>query len=177
MALFSTGELTEAKAVDAADDGPAGVEGKPENLRHREVRPPLPRRVHGVPRDRLPLTPAGEAATLVAYLFGLAPDGSARIITHQPRTLTGAPAGRPVEVSWDLQAAAYDLAADHEVMLVINAKDKFYSDTNPPLTTLHLGSTAGAEAPGLAAAGSRGARRHCPGLGGLLRRCAGRGRS
>ncbi|MFD7912774.1 hypothetical protein ACFV30_18970 [Streptomyces sp. NPDC059752] len=80
-------------------------------------------------------------------------------------------------MSWDLQASADDLAADHRVMLVINAKDKLYSDANPPLATLHLGSAAGAEAPGLAAAGSRGARRHCPGLGGLLRRRAGRGRS
>lgn len=36
----------------------------------------------------------------MAYLFGLAPDGSARIITHEPCTLTGPTAGRPVEVSW-----------------------------------------------------------------------------
>lgn len=57
-----------------------------------------------------------------------------------------ATAGEPTTVSWNLQAAAYDVAADHRTMLAVNAKDALYSDANPALATLRVGSTAGTEA-------------------------------
>lgn len=58
----------------------------------------------------------------------------------------GVTAGQPVEASWKLQAASYDIPAGHKVMLVINAKDALYSDDNPALATLSVGSAAGTEA-------------------------------
>ncbi|MFF2775613.1 alpha/beta fold hydrolase [Streptomyces sp. NPDC058052] len=155
-ASFTTGELTEATAVDELlTTGQQEWKGNPKTYVTGKfdrgylatwISPAGARRVRGVPRVHVAVTPAGVNATLVAYLFDVAPDGTARIITHEPYTLTGAEAGKAVEVHWDLQAAVYDVAADHKLMLVINAKDKLYSDDNPAFATLHLGSTAGAEA-------------------------------
>ncbi|MFG2824887.1 alpha/beta fold hydrolase [Kitasatospora sp. NPDC048365] len=152
---FTTGQLTEAKAVDELlTTGQQEWKGNPKSYATGKfdrrylatwVSPAGARKVRGVPRVRLTVTPAAESATLVAYLFDLAPDGSARIITHEPYTLTGAEAGKPTTVEWDLQGAAYDVAADHRVMLVVNAKDKLYSDANPPLAALDLDSPAGRE--------------------------------
>ncbi|MFE5590731.1 alpha/beta fold hydrolase [Streptomyces sp. NPDC056549] len=155
-ASFTTGELTEAKAVDEPlKTGQQEWQGNPKTYLTGKfdrsylatwVSPAGARRVRGTPRVHVNVTPAGAKATLVAYLFDLAPDGTARIITHEPYTLTGAKAGQAVTVTWNLQAAAYDVAADHKVMLVINAKDALYSDDNPALATLSVGSEAGAEA-------------------------------
>ncbi|MFE3073998.1 alpha/beta fold hydrolase [Streptomyces sp. NPDC059247] len=153
---FTTGQLTEATAVDdLLTTGQQEWKGNPKTYATGKfdrrylatwTSPAGARRVRGIPRVHLTLTPAAGSATLVAYLFDLAPDGTARIITHEPHTLTGAEAGRPVDVSWNLQAASYDLAADHKVLLVVNAKDKLYSDDNPDLATLSVGSTTGTEA-------------------------------
>lgn len=91
------------------------------------------------------MTGVGTSTTLVAYLFDLAPDGTATIITHEPYTLTADNPGKAATVTWALQAAAYDIAANHKVMLVINSKDQLYSDTNPAYSTLKISSTAGNE--------------------------------
>ncbi|MFK0160866.1 alpha/beta fold hydrolase [Streptomyces sp. NPDC090493] len=153
---FTTGQLTEAKAVDELlTTGQQEWQGNPKTYPTGKfdrrylatwTSPAAARRVRGVPRLQLTVTPAGESATLVAYLFDLAPDGTARIITHEPYTLTSATAGQATTVSWNLQAAAYDVAADHKLMLVVNAKDALYSDDNPALATLQLSSPAGTEA-------------------------------
>ncbi|MFD0410120.1 CocE/NonD family hydrolase [Kitasatospora sp. NPDC127116] len=155
-ASFTTGELTEATAVDdLLTTGRQEWKGNPKTYATGKfdrrylatwTSPAGARRVRGIPRVQLTVTPAGKSATVVAYLFDLAPDGTARIITHEPLTLTEATAGQAVQVSWNLQAAAYDIAADHKLMLVINAKDKLYSDANAPLATLTVGSTTGTEA-------------------------------
>ncbi|MGW4699163.1 alpha/beta fold hydrolase [Streptomyces sp. NPDC004285] len=155
-ASFTTGELTEAKAVDELlKTGQQEWQGNPKSYITGKfdrshlatwISPAGARRVRGVPVLHVTVTPAAQKATLVAYLFDLAPDGTARIITHEPYTLTDATAGQAVEVTWRLQAAAYDVADGHKVMLVINAKDALYSDDNPELATLALGSTAGGEA-------------------------------
>ncbi|MEV7277224.1 CocE/NonD family hydrolase [Streptomyces sp. NPDC093111] len=153
---FTTGELTEAKAVDELlKTGQQEWKGNPKTYVTGKfdrtylatwTSPAGARRVRGIPRVRLAVTPAGNSATLVAYLFDLAPDGTARIITHEPYTLVSDEPGRSATVSWDLQAASYDVAADHRIMLVVNAKDALYSDANPALATLRVGSTAGVEA-------------------------------
>ncbi|MFJ9434687.1 CocE/NonD family hydrolase [Streptomyces sp. NPDC101490] len=155
-ASFTTGRLTEATAVDELlTTGQQEWKGNPKTYATGKfdrrylatwTSAAGARRVRGIPRVHLTLTPAAESATLVAYLFDLAPDGTARIITHEPHTLTGAEPGKAVDVSWNLQAAAYDIAADHKVLLVVNTKDKLYSDANPDLATLSVGSTTGTEA-------------------------------
>ncbi|CAL9327081.1 hypothetical protein [Streptomyces sp. SudanB182_2057] len=49
-------------------------------------------------------------------------------------------------MSWDLQAA-YDIAADHRVMLVVYARDRLYSDDNPSYSALRIGSEARLDLP------------------------------
>ncbi|MFB7476543.1 CocE/NonD family hydrolase [Kitasatospora sp. NPDC056184] len=86
------------------------------------------RRIRGAARLRLAVgTDEGDAASLVAYLFDLAPDGSARIITHEPLTVTGLSTGTERTVDWTLQPAAYDLRDGHRLALVVNSRDRLYS--------------------------------------------------
>ncbi|MFD7641293.1 CocE/NonD family hydrolase [Kitasatospora sp. NPDC059795] len=155
-ASFTTGELTEATAVDdLMVTGREEWQGNPKSyVTGKFDRRYLAtwtsaagaRRVRGVPELTLTVTPAGSSATLVAYLFDLAPDGTARIITHEPLTVTDVASGESRTVTWRLQAAAYDVAEDHKLLLAVNAKDKLYSDANTPLTTLTVGSDSGAAA-------------------------------
>jgi predicted acyl esterase len=107
------------------------------------ISPPGARRI---PRLRLTATSVDRAATLVAYLFDLARDGTARIITHEPYTLTTPETGQGTTVTWQLQASAYDVAEDHRVMLVVKSKDHLYSDANSPYSTLQISSVGGSEA-------------------------------
>ncbi|MEU8758835.1 alpha/beta fold hydrolase [Streptomyces sp. NPDC048659] len=153
---FTAGELTEAKAVDELmTTGQQEWRGNPWSYEtgkfdrgHLAVwtSPAGARRVRGVPVVRVRLTAPAAKGTLVAYLFDVAPDGTARIITHEPYSFDHVEAGKATELSWRLQGAAYDVAEDHRVMLVINAKDALYSDDNEALATLELGGSAGAEA-------------------------------
>ncbi|MFJ5832995.1 alpha/beta fold hydrolase [Streptomyces sp. NPDC093089] len=103
LAVWTTGPL------DAVANGPA-------------------RRVRGVPELTLTVRSTADSATLVAYLFDVAPDDTARIITHEPLTLTELTPGADRTATWKLQAAGYDVAAGHRLALVVNSKDALYSD-------------------------------------------------
>ncbi|MEU6669229.1 CocE/NonD family hydrolase [Streptomyces sp. NPDC046727] len=105
------------------------------------------RRIRGTARLRLTvrIEEAG-AATLVAYLFDIAPDGSARIITHEPFTATGLSAHTDRTVSWRLQPTAYDLPNGHRLALVVNSRDKLYAFTGTQGGTTTISSPIGEEA-------------------------------
>ncbi|WP_405008183.1 hypothetical protein OHV13_32505 [Kitasatospora purpeofusca] len=105
------------------------------------------RRIRGSAGIRLAVSvEAGDAATLVAYLFDVAPDGSARIITHEPFTATGLTAGTERTLDWKLQPAAYDLPDGHRLALVVNSRDKLYAFTGVPDSTTTITSPAQGEA-------------------------------
>ncbi|WP_406110313.1 CocE/NonD family hydrolase C-terminal non-catalytic domain-containing protein [Kitasatospora purpeofusca] len=105
------------------------------------------RRIRGSAGIRLAVrVEAGDAATLVAYLFDLAPDGSARIITHEPFTATGLSAGTERTLDWKLQPAAYDLPDGHRLALVVNSRDKLYAFTGAVDSTTTITSPARGEA-------------------------------
>ncbi|MBD0711153.1 MULTISPECIES: CocE/NonD family hydrolase C-terminal non-catalytic domain-containing protein [unclassified Streptomyces] len=105
------------------------------------------RRIRGNAKVRLAVrTEVGDAASLVAYLFDLAPDGSARIVTHEPYTATELRPGEDRTVQWPLQTAAYDLADGHRLALVVNSLDQLYAFTGTQDGTLTVGSPAGEEA-------------------------------
>ncbi|MFI6154312.1 CocE/NonD family hydrolase [Kitasatospora sp. NPDC051170] len=104
------------------------------------------RRIRGAARLRLSVgVGAGDAATLVAYLFDVAPDGSARIITHEPLTVTGLGAGEVRTVGWTLQPAAYDLADGHRLALAVNGCDQLYAFTGTVDGTTTITSPIGQE--------------------------------
>ncbi|MFF4428494.1 CocE/NonD family hydrolase [Streptomyces sp. NPDC001513] len=150
---FTAGELTEATAVDAViTTGQAEWKGSPKayatdkfDRRNLAVWTSGPlqgaRRIRGIPELTLTVRSSAAATTLVAYLFDVSPDNTARIITHEPLTLPELSPGENRSATWRLQAAGYDLAPDHRLMLVVNSKDQLYSDANTGGSTTTITST------------------------------------
>ncbi|WP_137991561.1 alpha/beta fold hydrolase [Streptomyces vilmorinianum] len=104
---------------------------------------PSVKSVRGVPRLHLTFTPSAASATLVAYLFDVDPVlGTARIITHEPKTFLGVTPNEPVTTDIDLQAAAYDIPAGHRLMLVLASRDQLYADASIDRTRIDVRSTA-----------------------------------
>lgn len=93
-------------------------------------------RVRGVPRLRVTYRAANPGSTFVAYLLDLAPDGSARLITHAPFSDLASPPDSLIGADLDLQATAYDVPRGHRLLLVAAARDPFYGDANLPRATL-----------------------------------------
>lgn len=155
---FIAGELTSATAADAImTTGQAEWKGNPkiyetdkferQNLVVWATEPlagdadgQVARRVRGVPRVHLTVRSSADAATLVAYLFDVAPDATARIVTHEPYTLTGLTPDQDVTVGWELQAAGYDLPAGHRLALVVNSRDRLYSSASVEGSTTTISS-------------------------------------
>ncbi|MEU6665947.1 alpha/beta fold hydrolase [Streptomyces sp. NPDC046727] len=146
---FTAGQLTEATAVDAIiTTGQAEWKGSPKTYITDKfdrqnlavwTSAPIPaaggdggaaRRIRGVPELTLTVRNSAGPTTLVAYLFDVSGDNTARIITHEPVMLTDLTPGQDRNVTWKLQAAGYDLAPDHRLMLVVNSMDQLYSDAN-----------------------------------------------
>ncbi|MEU1230372.1 CocE/NonD family hydrolase [Streptomyces sp. NPDC005828] len=142
---FTAGQVTEATAVDAIiTTGQAEWTGNPKtyptdkfdrrnlavwtSASVRAGADGTGRRIRGVPELTLTVRSTAGSATLVAYLFDVGSDDTARIITHEPLTLTDLTPGQDRTATWKLQAAGYDLAADHRLMLVVTSKDALYSD-------------------------------------------------
>ncbi|MEU6193242.1 CocE/NonD family hydrolase C-terminal non-catalytic domain-containing protein [Streptomyces sp. NPDC047061] len=159
---FIAGELTEATAVDAIiTTGQAEWQGNPKTYLTAEFdRQHLAvwtsdaltagsdpgtaaRRIRGVPELALTVRSSASSTTLVAYLFDLRPDGTARIITHEPCTLGELTPRQDRHVVWRLQAAGYDVAAGHRLMLVVGSKDELYSDANVDGSTTTITSPDG----------------------------------
>ncbi|MFI5527247.1 CocE/NonD family hydrolase [Kitasatospora sp. NPDC051853] len=107
------------------------------------------RRIRGTATVRLTVRSTVDAATVIAYLYDIAPDGTARIITHEPLTVTGLTPKTGTTVSWNLQAVSYDLPTGHRLALVVNSRDPLYSYAGsdlPALTTTTVSSVSGSEA-------------------------------
>ncbi|MFE0702364.1 alpha/beta fold hydrolase [Streptomyces sp. NPDC058872] len=100
------------------------------------------RRIRGVPRLRLTVRSTAASASLYAYLLDVAEDDTARIITHEPLNAYGLMPDQDRTVTWRLQAAAYDLAAGHRLMLVVDSKDPLYGDASVTWTQTVVSSPA-----------------------------------
>ncbi|MFE7524349.1 CocE/NonD family hydrolase C-terminal non-catalytic domain-containing protein [Kitasatospora sp. NPDC057542] len=157
---FAVGELTKATAVDEVmGTGQKEWTGNPrryvlaeferDNLLVWSTDPltgqgEVARRIRGAAEVRLTVRSSGEAATLVAYLFDVAPDGTARIIAHEPYTALDLTPGVDATASWKLQPTAYDVPVGHRLTLVVNSRDELYSfaEVNGTAT---IGSPSGSE--------------------------------
>ncbi|MFE2727583.1 CocE/NonD family hydrolase [Kitasatospora sp. NPDC059327] len=107
------------------------------------------RRIRGAATVRLTVRSSVDAATVIAYLYDVAPDGTARIITHEPYTATDLAPKVNTTLVWLLQAVSYDLPVGHRLALVINSRDPLYSYAGsdlPALTTTTVSSVSGNEA-------------------------------
>ncbi|MFF2846605.1 CocE/NonD family hydrolase C-terminal non-catalytic domain-containing protein [Streptomyces sp. NPDC058001] len=150
---FTAGQQTEAVAVDAIiTTGQAEWKGNPKTYRTDKfdrqylavwTTDPLQaaRRVRGIPELTLTVRSTARSTTLVAYLFDVSDDNSARIIAHEPLTLGDLTPGEDRTANWTLQAAGYDLAADHRLMLVVTSEDPLYSDASTDGSTTTITST------------------------------------
>ncbi|MFF0110060.1 CocE/NonD family hydrolase [Streptomyces hirsutus] len=101
------------------------------------------RRIRGICELALTVRSTARSTTLVACLFDLGPDSMARIITHEPLTLTDLAPDRDHSATWKLQAAGYDLPQDHRLMLVVTSKDPLYSDASVDGSTTTISSPDG----------------------------------
>lgn len=160
---FTAGELTDATAMDAiVATGQAEWNGNPKVYETEKFDRQLlavwstgplsaganqdtARRIRGIPRVRLTVRSSAASATLVAYLFDVADDGTARIVTHEPYTLPELVPDQDVTVTWELQATAYDVPANHRLALVVNSRDRLYSHASVEGSTTTISSRQGAE--------------------------------
>ncbi|MFF4330211.1 alpha/beta fold hydrolase [Streptomyces sp. NPDC001591] len=97
-------------------------------------------RLRGTPRLRVTYRAANSGSTFVAYLLDLAPDGSARLITHAPFSDLDSPPDSLISADLDLHPTAYDLPPGHRPLLALAAHDPFYADANLPRATLSFTS-------------------------------------
>ncbi|MFF9350813.1 CocE/NonD family hydrolase [Streptomyces sp. NPDC014734] len=105
------------------------------------------RRIRGAATVRLAVrSDEADAATLVAYLFDVDADDSARLITHEPFTVTDLRPDTDRTVNWTLQPAAYDLPDGHRLALVVNSRDKLYAFTGKKDSATTITSLTGEEA-------------------------------
>lgn len=98
------------------------------------------RRVRGIPRVRLTVRSTATSASLYAHLLDVAEDDTARIISHEPLNVYGLTPEQDTTVTWKLQAAAYDIASGHRLMLVVDSKDPLYGDASVTWTQTVVGS-------------------------------------
>jgi putative CocE/NonD family hydrolase len=105
------------------------------------------RRVRGIPRLTLSVTPSAKTATLVSYLYDVDAGGTGRLISQDARTLLRAAPGKTVKVPVRLQAAAYDVPAGHRLMLVVDTKDPLYGDADVPGSTITVRSPSSLDLP------------------------------
>lgn len=162
---FAAGGLTDATAMDGiVQTGKAEWNGNPKSYATRafdrkqlavwatgplsadaDADPKAARRIRGLPHVRLTVRSSAASTTLVAYLFDVAADSTARIITHEPYTLSDLVSDQDVTITWDLQAAAYDVPAGHRLALVVNSRDQLYSHASVEGSTTTIGSPPGDE--------------------------------
>jgi predicted acyl esterase len=92
----------------------------------------------------LVVTPSAPTATLVAYLFDLDPGtGIARIITSAPYTLLDEGPNRTRTIDIPLQPADYRVAAGHRLQLVVDTKDRFFTDVSVAGTKIKIATSSG----------------------------------
>ncbi|MGW1841389.1 alpha/beta fold hydrolase [Streptomyces sp. NPDC001966] len=97
---------------------------------------------------RVTVKPQQADATIVAYLMDCDPaTGKATIITHAPYTFTDEQVDRATTVSFPLQPAHYVVPKGHQLQLIIDTDDPFftYANTTTPVFPLELSSPQGAE--------------------------------
>ncbi|MFD3871640.1 CocE/NonD family hydrolase [Streptomyces sp. NPDC058623] len=93
-------------------------------------------RLRGIPRLRVTYRAANPGSSFVAHLMDLAPDGSARLVTHAPFSDLRSAPDSLVGADIELQATAYDVPRGHRVLLVMAGRDALYADANLPRASL-----------------------------------------
>ncbi|KAB7765468.1 CocE/NonD family hydrolase [Xanthomonas maliensis] len=98
------------------------------------------RRLAGSPSLRVTVVPSQSNVSLFAYLYRMDALGVAQLITHAPYSLRDTTPGKPVTLTWPLQAAAADIPAGQRLVLVIDTRDARYSSISDGGGTVTLTS-------------------------------------
>ncbi|HJQ43224.1 MAG TPA: CocE/NonD family hydrolase [Jatrophihabitantaceae bacterium] len=84
--------------------------------------------VNGTPTLHATVRPASSTLSFVAYLFDIAPDSKAKLMTYAPINQAGT-AGAPRDVTMQFQPISWTVPAGHRIALVIDGVDKrFFAD-------------------------------------------------
>ncbi|MGY0021288.1 CocE/NonD family hydrolase [Streptomyces sp. YJ-C3] len=84
-------------------------------------------RLRGIPELHLNYASSSTGSLFIAYLFDVAPDNSAHIVTQAPFTRLDSTPDDRSGARVLLQATGYDVAAGHRLMLVVDTVDPFYA--------------------------------------------------
>ena len=97
--------------------------------------------VIGAPIAHLTITPSGNDATFYTYLYDVAPDGAATLMTYAPQTVSGT-AGTARAVDVPLRATVWTVRAGHHLALVADTVDARFLSANPQGSTVAFSSPA-----------------------------------
>ena len=89
-------------------------------------------KLRGSPRLQIRATPSQSRGMLVAYLYDVDLLGIGTLVTHGARALHWATPGVATDLSFDLNAIAYDVPAGHHVELVVDTIDSLYGSPVRP---------------------------------------------
>ncbi|MEO5873479.1 MAG: CocE/NonD family hydrolase [Streptosporangiaceae bacterium] len=99
--------------------------------------------VGGFPKLHATITPSAARTSLFAYLYDVAPNGEAQLVTHMPYTLRSARPGVARRLDLRLQPIRWTMARGHHFALVLDTMDLRYRSTSRPGGTLKVTSPAG----------------------------------
>lgn len=99
-----------------------------------------PTLLSGTPRLRVDVRSSSGVASLFVYLYDVAPDRTATLMSVTPDTTTAA--GTATPVSLDLQPTSWTFAPGHRLALVIDTVDPRWHSASRPGSTVTLSSSA-----------------------------------
>lgn len=90
-----------------------------------------PVKLRGSPQLKLKVKPGQSRGMLVAYLYDVDIVGFGTLVTHGARALHWATPGQVTDLSFDMNAIAYDVPAGHKLVLVFDTADSLYGAPVP----------------------------------------------
>ena len=97
--------------------------------------------VSGTPVAHLTVTPSAGTATFYAYLYDVAPGGTATLMSYAPETITGS-AGAAQAVDVALRTTVWTVRSGHHLALVVDTVDARFLSANRPDSTITFSSPA-----------------------------------
>lgn len=85
-----------------------------------------PLAIRGIPSVKLKVKPSQARGLLVGYLYDVNALGVGTLVTHGARAVHWATPGATLDLSFDLNATAYDVPAGHRLVLVFDTADSLY---------------------------------------------------
>lgn len=105
-----------------------------------------PTLVSGTAALHLSIASSSPSATIVAYLYDVAPSGTGRLMSVTPYTATGLSAVTPKPIGFALQPTSWTLPAGDHLSLAIDTVDPRYHSAAPTGSTITLSSFAASPA-------------------------------